>query len=87
VAAVSFLRDTWLGEEERPRGLKGRLIDALGNARHRWMWDFPGLAHELAQAGFVAIRRCDFGDCEDAKFREVEDPLRFEGSVAAECRR
>jgi SAM-dependent methyltransferase len=86
-AAMSFVRGTCLGDESRPRGFKGRLTSSLGNARHRWMWDYAGLSNELDRAGFTHIRRCAYGDCEDPRFKEVEDPKRFEGSVAVECRR
>jgi Methyltransferase domain len=86
-AAEIFIRSTVLGEESRPSGLARRLISSVSNARHRWMWDYPGLAHELKRAGFRAIRRCSFGDSEDARFREVEDAARFEGSIGVECRR
>jgi len=86
-AAEIFMRSTVLGEESRPRGLVSRLISSISNARHRWMWDYPALAHELERTGFRGIRRCTFGDSEDTRFREVEDAARFEDSVAVECRR
>ena len=25
----------------------------LGNSRHVWMWDYPSMAHRLAEAGFT----------------------------------
>lgn len=86
-AAATFLRDTWLGEEARPRGLKARIADAMGNSRHRWMWDYPALEDELKRAGFASVRRCAFGDATDPHFAAVEDPARFECSVAAEARK
>lgn len=85
-AALTFVRGTF-GEESRPRGLMRRIVSSVGNTRHRWMWDYAGLAHELDSAGFVRIRRCEFGDCDDLQFRDVEDRIRFQGAVAAECRR
>jgi len=51
------------------------------------MWDYPALADELKRAGFPSVRRCAFGDADDPHFAAVEDPARFEGSVAAEARR
>lgn len=86
--AVHALRDgTVPGEAERPRNLLRRFASAAGNARHRWMWDYPALSWELAKAGFVRIRRCGFNDCEDDHFRAVEDKDRFTDSVVIECRR
>jgi hypothetical protein len=86
-AAEIFMRSAGLGEESRPRGLIARLIGSASNARHRWMWDYPSLAHELERAGFRDTRRCSFGDSADTRFRDVEDAVRFAGSVAVECRR
>src|SRR5262245_30886383 len=44
-AGLKFVRGSCLGEECRPRGIRPRLVSAMGNARHRWMWDYPGLSH------------------------------------------
>lgn len=85
-AALAFLSESGLGRAERPRGLRA-LVAALGNAAHLWMWDAASLTAELDAAGFRAIRRCTPGDCDDPAFAAVEDPARFEGAVALECRR
>lgn len=86
-AAVRFMRDTILGQEVRPAGWAGRVRDAFGNAQHRWMWDFPGLAKELREAGFVDIRRASFGDSLDEAFAEVEEESRWSGCLGIECRK
>jgi len=77
-AAVTFLAYSHLGRENRPRGLKGLLRQWLGNSDHLWMWDFESLQPELANAGFVAIRRAAVGDSGDPAFAAVEDPIRWD---------
>lgn len=86
-AAEQFMRDTFLGVEKADRGIMSFLVTWLGNSRHLWMWDEKGLARELTDAGFVRIRRCSFGDCEDSRFAEVEQADRFVDALAIECRR
>jgi hypothetical protein len=91
-ANADFLRSSHLGTETRPRGVLGALRRHFGNSAHLWMWDEPSLARALRQAGFLAVRRCKFNDCDDPMFREVEDEGRFvdQGSgiveLAMECR-
>jgi hypothetical protein len=91
-ASADFIRGAHLGMEARARGLLGALRSHLGNSAHLWMWDEPSLRRALTQAGFVAIRRCAFNDCEDPLFREVESPDRFVDrslgieELAVECR-
>lgn len=41
------------------------------------MWDEASIAEELRKAGFISIRRCEFGDADDGMFAQVEDPGRF----------
>lgn len=86
-AAEILLRETSLGRIARPKGLAGHCKALLGHANHLWMWDFKGLAHELAAVGFSDIRRCQPGDSEEGMFEAVENPERFVDSVAIQCRR
>jgi hypothetical protein len=76
-AAADFMRATMLGRETRGRGVRGALRDWLGHSAHLWMWDEASLAAELAAAGFVGIRRCEFGDSGIAMFEAVEEASRF----------
>lgn len=87
LAAVVFMQDSFLGSISRPRGLTGALKAFLGNNAHLWMWDYKSLQHELDHAGFVNIRRCEFGDADDPLFKDVEDRDRFVNAVAIESRR
>ena len=90
-AADTFLDACRLGLTERPTGLIARTRDALGKSSHLWMYDFAALEALLEQAGFVAVRRCEPGDCADPKFALVEDAGRFfeagERELAIEARR
>jgi hypothetical protein len=83
-AAEIFMRETGLGIEKRFRGIKGVVQILFGNSSHLWMWDFKGLQKELNAAGFVNVRRCEYGDSLDLMFKQVEDPKRFVDSVAVE---
>lgn len=88
-----FLLGACLGEVSRPSGLVGRLRDIFSSNKHRWMWDWPSMKRELAAAGFVDIRRCDYLDSGDPMFAAVEDEGRFvdpesgHRCLAVECRR
>jgi hypothetical protein len=84
-AAFAFLRETSLGEEDRPRSLKGFLTHWLGNSRHLWMWDFKSMVQELQAVGFVNIRRATFGDSQDAMFATVEQKDRWDDCLGVEC--
>lgn len=90
-AADGFMDATMLGVRRRPPSIEGRLRAAFGNAAHCWMYDRAGLTAALADAGFVQVRPCRYGDCEDPMFKAVEDPDRFiDGEIvelALEARR
>ncbi len=90
-ASDTFLYSTYLGEPSRPHGLMGRARALLGNNHHRWMYDEAQMTAMLERAGFVAIRPCDVGDCEDPRFSDVESCDRFYDSghkeLALEARR
>ena len=51
------------------------------------MWDYGSLARELRETGFRDIRRAAFGDSENAGFKGVEDPQRWDGCLGIECRK
>ncbi len=86
-AAIRLVRYTLMGHERRVRGLKGFVQSYFGNAHHLWMWDEAAMRQELAQAGFSQVRRVQFGETPDAKFREVEEESRFKGALALEARK
>lgn len=77
-----FMQATRLGRERRSRGLGPLLRETLGGSTHLWMWDENSVAAALRKTGFTGIRRCRFGDCADAAFRQVEEAERFHDSHA-----
>lgn len=87
MASIRFIKNTLLGVEQRPRGLKALLSNVMGNSNHLWMWDRLSLAHELSEVGFREIRECKFNDCNDEKFQLVENKNRFINAVALECKK
>jgi hypothetical protein len=86
-AASRFMRDSWLGVEAASRGPSGLLRSLFGRSAHLWMWDEKNMRSELASAGFTAIRRARIGDNPDPRFRDVEDPGRWENCLGMEARR
>lgn len=84
-ASLTFMSDTLLGLEKRPRGLKNLLSKLFGNANHLWMWDTKSLINELKSVGFRGERVCHYNDSGDHMFKYVEDPHRFIHSVAIHC--
>jgi hypothetical protein len=80
-ASGIFMRTTHLGLEQRPRSLLGWLRLLIGGSAHLWMWDEASIAEELRKAGFISIRRCEFGDADDMMFAQVEDPGRFKDQL------
>jgi SAM-dependent methyltransferase len=84
-AAFNFLHETSLGVTARPRNLRSFVRSWLGNSQHLWMWDFASLRDELQAAGFTGIRAARLGDCEDSRFRSVEEQARWEDAVGLQC--
>lgn len=83
-AACLFMRETSLGKVRRGRGWRSLLVEFMGNSQHLWMWDYPSLAAELGEAGFMGIRRARCGDSTESAFHEVEDPARWENQLGIE---
>lgn len=69
------------------RGIRSLSAALFGRSRHLWMWDYKAIQKELAEAGFVEIRRAEFGDASDPNFREVEDEGRWVDCLGVDCRR
>jgi hypothetical protein len=86
-ASITFMQETYLGHLTRPRGLRALLRAFVGNSAHLWMWDYKAISRELAEAGFAEIRRAQFGDSAEARFREVEELGRWDGNLGVECTR
>ena len=84
-AAATFMEETYLGKKTRTRGFNGFVRQYVGNSAHLWMWDYKGMAAELAQAGFRQIRRAEFGDSNDTHFAEVEELHRWQDCLGMEC--
>jgi SAM-dependent methyltransferase len=79
-----FMSDGCLGRKRALPGLAGLGRKLFGRTGHLWMWDFKGMARELAEAGFINIRRAQIGDSSDPHFVDVEDPGRWENCLGVE---
>jgi hypothetical protein len=86
-ASSRFMQDSFLGEPTLTRGLKSLPTALFGRARHLWMWDYKGLAEQLAAAGFTDIRRAQMGDSPDPRFKEVESIERWPDCLGVDCKR
>lgn len=86
-AAPTFMRETSLGHENRARGFLGLINTWLGNSQHLWMWDYKSIEKELESAGFIEIRKANFGDSPDPFFNTVEDKGRWDDCLGVECRK
>lgn len=84
--AMTFIRSTLMGHVKRHRSFVGYVKHVFGDSGHLWLWDYASLAKELAEAGFLDIRRAHHGDSGIAAFAEVEDPRRWQDALGIECR-
>ena len=84
-ASVNFMQSSLLGLERRPRGIAEILVSLLGNDRHLYLWDFAGIERELHDAGFISVRRAEFGDHRSDVFRTVEEKGRWDNCLGFEC--
>lgn len=84
-AAPRFMRDSLLGQEGSSRGMRFVARKLFGRSQHLWMWDYKAISMELENAGFTGIRRAEFGDSADRRFRDVEDLGRWENCLGVEC--
>lgn len=86
-ASSRFMQDSFLGEQTSVRGLKAMPTALFGRARHLWMWDYKGIAEQLAAIGFTDIRRARLGDSPDPRFSEVESESRWTDCLGVNCTR
>jgi SAM-dependent methyltransferase len=68
-------------------GRRKRLLDAMGNSRHLWMWDETSLAELLSAVGFINVRRATFGDRDDDLFADVEAQDRWTNCLGLQAER
>ena len=74
-----------IGEKNPVRGIRNLPKQLFGRSKHLWMWDYKGMAKELADAGFTEMRRAYFNDSVDPRFKEVEEIGRWENNLGVEC--
>ena len=86
-AASRFMHNGRLGEKNIKRGFVSMPRSLFGRGKHLWMWDYKGMAHELTAVGFVEVRRAQFADSADPRFKDLEKPGRWENCLGVECRR
>ncbi|MCH2036382.1 MAG: methyltransferase domain-containing protein [Puniceicoccaceae bacterium] len=83
--SMQFMQSSLLGRKHRPRGFEGILRSCFGGAEHMWMWDFDSMSTQLESAGFLEIRRANFGDSGFEEFAKVEELGRWGNNLGIQC--
>jgi predicted SAM-dependent methyltransferase len=86
-AASHFMEAACLGSHGVTSAARSLMEALFSRNKHLWMWDDKGLAKELADAGFVDVRRASFNDSDEPRFKEVEELERWNNCLGMECRR
>jgi len=86
-AALHFMQESHLGERHIMRGVRSLPRLLFGRSKQFWMWDYKSISQELAQAGYIKVRRAQFGDSADLHFADVENIGRWENCLGVECSR
>lgn len=76
-AADDLMKSCNLGRISKAKDVFAFARDFFGNSAHLWMYDFSAMRALLRDAGFVDVRRCEFGDSRDPMFALVEERSRF----------
>jgi len=84
---IKLIRDTLMGYEQRKHSAPSFLREWLGGSRHHWLWDYAGARKELRAAGFMNVRRAEFGDSGSHEFTSVENPDRWKLALGIECKK
>jgi predicted SAM-dependent methyltransferase len=87
LASIDFIKDTYMGSENRKKGFLELLKSVYGNSKHLWLWDYDSTMYELKSAGFKDIRKCQFNDSDIAEFQLVENKDRFIAAIAIEAKK
>lgn len=77
MAADRFLDSCLLGMRGEERGFIAFIRRRYGFSTHQWMYDSAVLRMLLEEAGFIKVRKCEFGDSGDPMFSLVEAKERF----------
>ena len=81
----NFMDYTDLERTTCPRNIMEWLRGYYGHSQHHWMWDYEGLARELAEIGFIDIRRYNYAERTVLPFQEVENEEWFGWALAIKC--
>jgi hypothetical protein len=80
--AIWMMRELLVGREKGD--MYEILLDMMGH-RHRWLWDYASFARELSDAGFIQIRRAQYGDRLDPDFAAVERAESWTLAFGVDC--
>ncbi|MFT4803572.1 MAG: putative SAM-dependent methyltransferase [Psychroserpens sp.] len=80
-----FLGRLMLHQKNKVKSVRDFMIQSLGNAGHKYMWDKYSLKKELTEAGFSSVRLCKYNDSAIRAFESVENIERFSDAIAFEA--
>ena len=75
--ANHFIDSIVMGNKNMNKSLFSKIKSFFGHTKHLWMYDYSSLNHELIKAGFINIKKCNYGDSAITIFSEVEEQDRF----------
>lgn len=83
-AAHEFMQSSLVGNSGSRASFYQRFREAFSNSRHQWMWDEPSLTEAFVQQGFKNIKKCNYGDWSDSRFKLVETEKNYLGAICIE---
>jgi hypothetical protein len=83
-ASFEFMEKMNIGYAQSRRNIFFRLLEAVKNSRHQWMWDTPSLFSAFVDHGFKGVRLCEYGDWSDVRFNLVDNKESYADSICIE---
>jgi predicted SAM-dependent methyltransferase len=81
-----FLNESGLGYSKSKKGLINKIIYALTNTKHEWLWSYTELEKILFEVGFNSVRRAYYMDSiYKDELSSIEMPDRWENCLGVEC--
>lgn len=81
-----FLKESGLGYFESKKGLINKIIYALTNTKHEWLWSYTELEKILLEVGFNSVRRAYYMDSTyKGELSSIEIQDRWINCLGVEC--
>lgn len=83
-ACIKLMEHTGMATSESYSKITDRMRCLISNSKHLWLWDKEATIFELSNIGFTNIEEYHYSNKPNI-FLEVENPERFDGSMAIQC--